>query len=180
MKKTILGFTGLPASGKGTAAKYLVNKYQATSFRFSTIMRDVLDRLYLPQSRENMSAISTNLRQIFGEDLFAKVMAGDADQADTRLVVIDGARRLADVEHLRKIPGFKLVSLDVDMKTRYQRLIKRGENPDDNSKTWEEFQKDHDLETEASIPELIKQADIRIDNSGSVEDLYKQLDELVK
>jgi len=178
--KIILGFTGLPASGKGTAAKYFVEKYEAKSFRFSTIMRDLLDRLYMPHSRENMSHISTVLRQNFSEDIFAKVMAEDVKQAEVELVVIDGARRLADIEHLRKIPGFKLVSIEVEMKTRYERLIKRGENPDDNSKTWEAFQADHELETEQTIPELMSQADAVIDNNGTLEDLYKQLDKLIK
>jgi len=179
-EKIILGFTGLPASGKGTAAKYFVENHNAKSFRFSTIMRDLLDRLYLPQSRENMSHISTVLRQNFSEDIFAKVMAEDVKQAKAELVVIDGARRLADIEHLRKIPGFKLVSIDVEMRIRYERLITRGENPDDNSKTWEQFQADHRLETEQTIPELMAKADIVVDNNGSLVDFYKQLDKLIK
>jgi len=180
MDKKILVFTGLPASGKGTAAKYLVEKYQAKSFRFSTIMRDLLDRLYLPQSRENMSHISKVLRQNFSEDLFAKVMAEDASRVQTSIVVVDGARRLADVEYLGKLPGFKLVSLEADMRIRYERLTKRGENPDDANKTWEEFQEDHNLETELSIPALMAKADVVINNDGSIEDFYKQLDNLVK
>ena len=178
--KKILVFTGLPSSGKGTAAKYFVEKYGAKSFRFSTIMRDLLDRLYLPQSRENMSHISTVLRQNFSEDIFAKVMAEDVRRAETNIVVIDGARRLADIEYLSKIPGFKLAAIKVDMRIRYERLIQRGENPDDKNKTWEQFQEDHNLETELSIPELMKQADVVIDNNGSLEDFYKQLDKLVK
>lgn len=178
--KIILGFTGLPACGKGTAAKYFIDKYGAKSFRFSTIMRDLLDRLYLPQSRENMSHISTVLRQNFTEDLFAKVMAEDVKRAETNIVVIDGARRLADVTHLKKLPEFKLISIEVDMKIRYERLVKRDENPDDKNKTWEQFQADHQLETELSIPELMKQADININNNGTLEEFYQQLDKLVK
>ncbi|PLX24441.1 hypothetical protein C0580_05140 [Candidatus Parcubacteria bacterium] len=180
MDKKILVFTGLPACGKGTAAKYFKEKYQAGSFRFSTIMRDLLDRVYLPHSRENMSRISTILRQNFSEDLFAKTMAEDVKNAKEDIVVIDGARRLADIEHLSKISGFKLVAIEVDMRIRYERLVKRGENPDDKSKTWEDFQADHELETELSIPELMEKADVMVDNNGSLEDFYKQLDQLVK
>ncbi len=180
MDKKILVFTGLPASGKGTAAKYLVEKYQAKSFRFSTIMRDLLDRLYLPQSRENMSHISIVLRQNFSEDIFAKVMAEDASRVEASVVVVDGARRLADVEYLGKLPGFRLVSIEAAMKIRYERLTKRGENPDDKNKTWEQFQEDHNLETELSIPALMAKADVVINNDGSLEDFYKQLDKLVE
>ncbi|MDD5749618.1 MAG: AAA family ATPase [Patescibacteria group bacterium] len=179
MTKKILVFTGLPACGKGTATKYLAEKYDAKTFRFSTIMRDLLDRLYLPQSRENMSLLSRIVRENFAEDIFAKVMAEDAKQAETDIVVIDGARRLADVEHLSKIKGFLLIAIEGDMKIRYQRLVKRGENPDDQSKTWEEFVADHQLETELSIPELMEKADVVVDNNGSLEEFYKQLDKLV-
>ena len=179
MSKKILCFTGLPASGKGTATKYLVEKYQAKSFRFSTIMRDLLDRVYLPQSRENMCKISLALRETFGEDLYAKVMAEDAKTAEEEIIVVDGVRRLDDVKHLSKLEGFKLVSIEVDMKTRYERLVKRGENSDDTTKTWEQFVADHKLETEASIPGVMAKADVVIDNSGTLEGLYNQLDKLV-
>ena len=178
--KQILAFTGLIASGKGTAAKYFIKKYNAVTFRFSTSMRDVLDRLYLEQSRKNMSDISKVLRETFGQNLFSNVIANDAAKSKSTLVVIDGVRRSYDLEALKQIDGFQLIGIEVDMKTRFERLKKRGENADDTSKTWEQFQTDHKLETEVYIPELLKQVDISIDNNGLLEDLYKQLDKLVK
>jgi len=81
---------------------------------------------------------------------------------------------------LKQIEGFQLIGVEVDSKIRFERLQKRGENADDTSKTWEQFQADHKLETEVYIPELLKQADVTIDNNGNLEDLYKQLDKLVK
>lgn len=180
MAKIILGFAGLIACGKGTVNKYLVAKHQAKDFRFSSMLRDVLDRLYLPQSRENMQHLSIILRQTFGQDLLAKVMAKDIAKNEGRLVVIDGIRRLEDLKYLRKMPNFKLISLEMDAKLRYERLKIRGENPGDKTKTWEQFLHDHEVETEATIPEVMKQADVIIDNNGSLEDLYKQLDKLVK
>lgn len=179
MSKIILGFTGLMACGKGTAAQYYKEKYGAPTFRFSTSMRDLLDRLYLPQSRENMSTISRITREAFGQDLYAKVMAGDVGKADHDIVVVEGIRRMDDVKELKKLENFKLVAIEVDMKTRYDRLKIRGENSDDNSKTWEQFQADHELETEKTIPPVMAKADVTIDNNGSLEDFYKQLEELV-
>ena len=179
MKKIILGFTGLIACGKGTAAKYYQEKYGAPTFRFSTSMRDLLDRLYLPQSRENMSAISRITREEFGQDLYAKVMAKDASQADHDIVVVEGIRRMDDVTELKKLNNFKLVAIEADMKIRYERLKIRGENSDDTTKTWEEFQKDHELETEISIPPVMAKADVVVNNDGTLEEFYKQLDELI-
>ena len=120
--KQILAFTGLIASGKGTAAKYFIKKYNAVTFRFSTSMRDVLDRLYLEQSRKNMSDISKVLRETFGQNLFSNVIANDAAKSESTLVVIDGVRRSYDLEALKQIDGFQLIGIEVDMKTRFERL----------------------------------------------------------
>ncbi len=180
MPKIILGFTGLIACGKGTATQYLKEKYGAETFRFSTMLRDVLDRLYLAHTRENMSGISTGLRNIFGQDLMAKVMSQDVENSQAELIVVDGIRRMDDIKYLRALPNFKLVAIVADMKIRYERLLTRGENSDDQNKTWEEFQADHQLETELTILDTMKAADIAINNDGSLENLQKQLDELVK
>lgn len=179
MEKRIFGLTGLMACGKGTVAKYLVEKYGAESFRFSTIVRDVLDRLYLEKSRANFQKMVPILLEGFGTDLLSKIMAQDVLKLDKNIIVVDGIRRFPDIEHLKKIPGFKLVAIEVEAKTRYQRLVARNENPGDAEKTWEQFLEEHQAATEIDIPKLMEAADIKINNNGSLEDLYKQLDQLI-
>lgn len=177
--KIILGFTGLLSSGKGTACKYLMEKHGASKFRFSTILRDILARVYLPDSRHNMQLLSTILRENFDQSILSKAIAGDADSADSQLIVIDGIRRFTDIKYLKDLPGFKLISIEVDAKLRYDRLVKRNENPGDANKSFEDFLADEKAEAELEIPEVMKQADIKIDNNGSLDDFYKQLDKLV-
>lgn len=179
-KKVILGFTGLLASGKGTAAKYLEEKHQAATFRFSTMLRDILDRVYVPQTRDNMIRLSEFLRGTYGEEVMAKTIAEDVEKSDEKIVVVEGVRRMADIAYLSKLPNFILVEIFAEPRTRYERLIKRGENPDDNSKTYEQFLADHQRSTELSILDVIKHATERVDNNGDLANLHKQLDELVK
>ena len=179
MAKIILGLTGEIASGKGIAAKYIVEKYKAGSHRFSTMLRDILDRLFLPQSRENMQLISLVLRQNFGEDILARVMAEEVKNDASNIVAIDGVRRLADIKFLREPPEFKLVYIETGIKKRYERIVSRGENPDEKQKTFEEFQKDHERDAELQIRDLKNAADFAVDNNGSLEDLYKQVDRVI-
>jgi dephospho-CoA kinase len=134
----------------------------------------------MPICRENLQTISTALRQTFGEDLLAKAIAKDAQSLDSDVVVIDGVRRMTDIGHLIKLDHFVLVSIDADPKTRYERLILRNENEDDKSKTFQGFLDDHKIETEITIPEVMGYAKEKIDNNGSAEDLYKQIDEIIK
>ena len=72
-----------------------------------------------------------------------------------------------------------MVAIDVEAKIRYERLKDRAENSGDQEKTWEQFQKEHEAETEIYIPELMKQADVTVNNDGTLEELYKQLDKLI-
>ncbi len=176
----IIGLTGPIASGKGTVAGYLEKEYQAQNFKFSKILRDVLDRLYLEQNRDNLIKMSIILRENFGQDILAKIIAADVKGVDSEIIVIDGIRRPADIKYLKDIVGFKLIGVTADAKIRYERLKKRSENKDDQSKSWEQFLEDQKQETEVYISELLKDADIIIDNSKSLEELYKQIDNLIK
>lgn len=178
--KIILGFTGQIASGKGTACKYLTKKYNASSHRFSTALRDLCDRLYLEKSRDNLQTMSTAIRKYFGDDMLSRVMAEDAAHDTNKIICIDGIRRPGDVKNLREISGFILVHIFADMDKRYERIVKRGENVDDTTKTFEEFKTDHLKEAEVQIVDIAKEADVTIDNNGTLKELYAQLDKLVE
>ena len=178
MAKRIIAFTGQCASGKGTAAAYFVKKHGAVVFRFSTMLRDILDRLYLEHSRDNLQDLSTILRGRFGQDLMAKVMAHDAERVKAPLVIVDGARRPEDIEYLRRLNGFTLVAVSATPEIRFQRMTRRGENPDDATKTWEEFMKEEHAESELLIPRLMNEADFTIDNNGDTAALLKQLQDI--
>lgn len=178
--KVIFGFIGPMAAGKGTACQYLMQKYNAGYVRFSSILRDILARVYIPENRENLQAISTAMRQTFGDDLLAKATANDVQGLNSAIVAVDGVRRLPDIKHLVELPNFHLVAIDADIKTRHERITMRRENPDDANKTFEQFKADNEREAEQQIANLMQQADIKIDNNGTLEDLYRQLDEVVK
>ncbi len=179
-RKIILAFTGHVASGKGTACEYFVKKHGARIFRFSTMLRDILDRLYLPHDRDHLQTLSTIVREYFGQDAMARVIARDVEAAEESLIVVDGARRLEDVIYLRRLPGFKLISVEASPKVRFKRLTGRGENPDDASKTWAEFQQEEQAESEAMIPALMAEADSTINNDGDVASLERQLENLYR
>jgi len=180
MNKMIFGFIGQMASGKGTAVEYLKTKYSASTYRFSSILKDILERLYLDLNRENYHTISQIIRQNFGEDIMSSVMVSDIEKDNNNLIAIDGVRRPDDVVKLKKMPGFMLVYIFSDIEKRYERITKRTEKADDQTKTLEEFKKDHEGEPESKIEEIAREAKETIDNNGTVEELHMQLDVLVQ
>jgi len=179
MQKIIIGVSGEIASGKDTVGKYMVEKYQATALRFSQPLRDMLDRLFLEQNRENMAKLSLYLRKAFGEDMFSRVILAEAEKSPSDLVVVDGIRRAPDILHLESEKHFYFIYVETSSEARYQRLIQRRQNTDDAMKTQVQFEKDALLETETQIRALKERADFIVTNDGTLEELYAQIDEII-
>jgi dephospho-CoA kinase len=177
--KKIIGLTGLISSGKGAVVEYLVKKHGASSYRYSTILRDILDRVYREQSRKNMTILSDWLRKNFGQDILSNVLAKDIKKDKNKLIVFDGIRRLPELKIFKKIPGFILISVVSDEKIRYRRLIARNENAGDSKKTFKQFLSDHQGVSDYEIPKVMKLADFEISNNGRLNDLFKQIDQIV-
>lgn len=177
--KVIIGLVGEMAAGKTTVTDYLKEKYGAVSFRFSDMLRDMLARLHMENTRENLQQISTALRHTFGDDIMSKVIAEDVKAATAPFIITEGVRRPSDVAYLKTIPGYRIVAIAANERTRYERIIQRSENPDDQKKSWEEFQAEGKREAEQKIKEIAASADMVLDNNGSKETLYKQVDALM-
>lgn len=179
MAKVILGLSGPLASGKAACQKYLTEKYNASSAKFSTPLRDIIKRIYIPNTRENMQKLSLALREQFGGNILAKIIAEDVKNDEQELIIIDGVRRLQDIENLKNLPGFYLVAIDADPKIRYERMKLRNENEGDAEKSFEDFIEDGKREAELQIPEVMAQANFKLDNNGSFDDLYQQIEEMM-
>lgn len=180
MPKLVLGFVGKLASGKAVCQKYISEKHDAGSARFSTALRDILNRLYLPISRENMQDLSLDLRQRFGSDTLARVIAEDVKNDSHNIVVIDGVRRLSDIVSLKDLPGFHLISINADPEIRYERMKLRNENAGDADKNFEDFLEDERREAELQIPEVMAAARFHLDNNGDLPNLYHQIDKIIE
>jgi len=177
--RKVIGFVGEIGCGKWTAIDYLAAKYNATSFRYSAILRTILNSLFIPINRENLSKLSTNLRHNFGQDLFAKVIAENIKKTNTDIVVVDGIRRIEDIEHIKDLEGFKLIYVESDINIRFDRTKNRWENLDEKNLTLEQFIANSKLETETRIKELKNISHFVINNDWKIENLYKEIDKIM-
>lgn len=178
--KIILGFVGDLASGKGTICQYLKEKYNVNSYRFSTMLRDIVDRIYVEQNRENLQDLSTFLRGRYGQDIMSKVIAKDVQNDPNPIVAVEGIRRPTDITYLQELNGFHLIYITADPELRWKRMVARKENTDDASKTFEQFLKDEQAEADKLIKELGKQAKYTLINNGSIDEFYNKMEDILK
>jgi dephospho-CoA kinase len=126
-----------------------------------------------------MQNLSLDLRNRFGEDILAKVIKEDSKQDDCDYIIIDGVRRVKDIKYFLTLSEFKLISIDADIKIRYERMVERNENEGDDKKTFSEFEAECSKEAEKEIPEVMKIADYTINNNKDFDHLYQQIDEII-
>lgn len=178
--KVIIGLAGKIASGKETVGKYLIEKSGAKKIRFSDPLRQILDILDLPDSRQNMQTLSTVVRQNFDENILAKAMMKLVSRLESNLVIIDGVRRKTDIENFRQLKNFFLIYIDTTQEKRYERCVKRNENPGDSEMPREDFNKKDNAEAEEQIESLKKEANFVMDNNGTFENLYQQIENVLQ
>jgi dephospho-CoA kinase len=115
------------------------------------------------------------------KNILAKANTDDVKESKSNLIVVDGIRRPADITFLRKLPEFLLISIECDNKIRYNRTSPSvTKNSDDQSKTFAEFVKDQETEADKLIPEVMQMASIKINNEADTNQLYNQLDKIIK
>jgi dephospho-CoA kinase len=180
MQKIIFGLVGDLAAGKGTVAKYLKDKYNVNTYRFSTMLRDILHRIHIKETRESMQKLSTFIRENFGQDVMSEVISKDVENDANNLVIVDGIRRPSDIVYLKNNPGFNLVYITANPKIRWERLVKRNENKGDSEKTFEQFLADEKAEAEMLIKQVGAESDYTINNDGDVDELHKNIEKILE
>jgi dephospho-CoA kinase len=179
MPHLILGLTGQIGSGKGHICDYLIRRYGAQMFKFSTYLSRSLEVMGLENSRDNLIRMSEALRKTFGEDALSHALAIDASKSMAPLAVVDGIRRPEDLVGLEPLPNFKLAAVDADAKTRYGRIANRGEKTDEAAMSWDDFLAVEKRSTEVTVPATMARATLHIENNGTPEELEAHLDALM-
>ncbi len=135
----IIGIAGPTASGKTTIAHMLAEKTDAFRIKYSDILSTIaFERGLDPEDKSTLQNLFLSERETRGEDFLSKALAEKVAAVDYPNIIIEGNRRLVDVDTLRLITAQKndrllLLYIDADVDTRFarynNRLEKHGERP---------------------------------------------------
>jgi dephospho-CoA kinase len=177
----IIGIAGTIGAGKGTVVEYLKLKGFA-HYSSSKTLANILSERNLGHSRKEMSDLANELMSDYeGGVLHYSHLQAQKDGHSH--YILESLHRVTEGEYIRKIGGI-ILGIDADIAIRYERAVKRKEGEKDNV-TFEQFKSDSDREDEGktgtgpNIKNVIKMADFVVTNNGTLEELYKQLDNFI-
>ncbi|MEE8167712.1 MAG: AAA family ATPase [Candidatus Hydrothermarchaeales archaeon] len=173
-----VGLAGKIGSGKTVVSEHLQKAYGATEHRFSEILEDILDRLYLPHERGYLQRLGGSIRKELGHDVIVNAMKKDLETEKADVVVIDGIRYENEVEMLRDFKGI-LIFVSAPSELRYQRSVKRGTRGEATI-TFEQFLVNEKAATERGLDIVERKADYVLDNTGTLEELIQNVDGIMR
>jgi dephospho-CoA kinase len=177
----VIGVVGDIGSGKDEVLKHLRNRYGVPYISTGDIVRQMAQQEGVVGTRENLEAISRRCFTEIGRGCFVRMAGQEIQKRGWKIAGISGVRSPDDVAVMKEMfgDGFILVRVDIkDPAIRFERVRLRGERRD--PLTLEAFQEqDKNEEREFQISRAEALADYCLDNSGTLEDLRRQIDDLV-
>jgi dephospho-CoA kinase len=175
----VIGLTGSIGAGKDVVSKYLVSNYGYTQITVGDVVREAIKDKGIEITRENIDAFSQEMRDKFGADYWIKQCVKKAKNYPKS--VIDGVRLPSDNEAIKSEFGedYILFKVDAEPMVRFQRLQSRGRS--DLPKDLAQFESQESGQNKMfKLDETFKAASAVIDNSATLENLYKNTDFVMK
>lgn len=180
IKIMIIATTGMGGCGKGEVLKYLEKKgFRSVVMR--TVVEDEMRRKGVEVNNKNLREYATKMRKEKGMDVVAKMCVPIIRNLlkNEKAILVDGVRSYEEVELYRKEFGndFILIAIFAPLKLRFERLKKRGREWD--MRTLDELKWRDEVELGWGTGKSITLADFMVDNSGSLENLQRQIDKII-
>ena len=171
----IIGFCGLPGSGKSTAIEAIADLGKIVTM--GDVIRDEAKKRNIKPSGENLGKIANDLRKAGGPAIIAKKCVKLIKNLDDEIVIIDGVRSFHEVNEFRREWKFPLIAIVLSDQERFKRLYERARS--DDSKSIDEIKLRDKREIGFGLREVVKNADYKIQNDSTKEMLKTKTRTLV-
>ena len=171
----VIGFCGLPGSGKSTVLKAIEDL--GIVITMGDVIRNEAKVRNIEPTDENLGKIAQRLREEFGPEIIAHKCVELIKKLDSEVVFIDGLRSLDEVKVFRESWKFPVVAVIVDDDIRFERLSKRG-RPDDPD-VMKDLKERDEREINFGLMEVIKNANFDVNNNFSVKKVQKMTRHLI-
>lgn len=175
--RLVVCITGMPGAGKSTASE-VSEAMDFEVFRMGDDVRLEAERRKLPPTDENLGVLMLQLRQTGGPAAIANLCKQRIEkESKSSFILIDGVRNMNEFLEFKILGKAVLLSIHASPARRYNFLQSRGRS--DSPSSLQSFESRDRRELSVGIGETIALADEVIINKGSVDDLKKQVTELL-
>jgi dephospho-CoA kinase len=166
----------MPGAGKSEAVQ-VARELGAQVLRMGDAVWEEVRHRRLPLEAAVVGQVADEMRRTHGPDIWARRTL-DAIRGDADLVIIDGLRSGAELRTFKRVLGedFVLVRIDCPKELRYARVSSRGRA--DDTATRRDFEERDLRELSWGLGEVLQQAQLAIDNTGTVGELRARVIEL--
>ncbi len=175
----IIGFTGMPGSGKSDASLYLKEHHNFSIVNMGEVVRRTMNEKGIKITNESLRAFSGQLRDEMGRDATAKLTADFLLKLHGN-ICIDGIRGPEEVAYFKKVldgKRFYLIAITAPDDIRYKRLAERGRYDDPH--TLKGLKERDEKEKGFGVEAAMKMADIVISNTQSPTFFHEDLDKMI-
>jgi len=145
------------------------------------ILSDILDRLGVPTTRENLQNLFIDLERRFGKEFMSSAMHRAIHNSMADIAIVDSIRMPSDYKMLRNLDDLLcpnvLIYITADLVKRYNYTKTRKEKAGESMAPIEQFIEEELAKTEIHIPEIGKKADpgYKIENNGTVTEYLEEI-----
>jgi len=179
----IIGITGTLGAGKGTVVDYLIKEKGFDHFSVRQYLLEEIRRRNMPENRDSMVVVANEFRRLNSPSYITDQLYMQAVQTGKN-AVIESIRTPGEVASLRDKGSFYLFAVDADSKTRYERIKKRNSETDQID--FDTFLQNEQREMTSADPnsqnlqKCREMADFVFGNDGTLDELYKKVEEVLK
>jgi len=173
----VIGFTGMPFSGKTEAVK-IARESGFPVIRMGEVIWEEVTSRGLALTDENVGSVADSMRQECGKGIWAqRTVDKIKSMGETDCVVIDGIRNVEEIDVFKQelSEDFVVVAVDASVDTRRKRALLRGR--EDDSGDLSDVEERDRREVRWGMGTVMASADIVVSNEGSIDEFRDKIRE---
>jgi dephospho-CoA kinase len=175
-KKNVIGFVGLPGSGKSTALENITKL--GPIITMGDVVRNEVKSQGLELNPQTLGKVAKELREMFGPDIIAKKCIELIKSRSESVVFVDGIRSMHEVTLFRQYWKFPVIAILCNESIRHAHLMERGRS--DDSLNINIIKERDARELGFGVGDVIKNAEFQVENNSDANSLKQKTLDIIK